>query len=273
MGVELVCNFTNELYHYGVKGMKWGVRRTPEQLGHKKRSNRPYRSPKKTMVEKSIRKKQMLAEEILGRSLTKSQVAPRNRDSGKTSLKKGSRVQHITGVTFDSIKPGQLYVTADKKDNAGYQAFLSMNLKSKGFTPATVIADLKTDLKAPSSKDQYNIFKKFLKNNEKLVKEDVAVFLKEKGKKDSVPDNPKDLYEHFMNSVERSSESQKRFYKMLKDSGYNAVLDEHDVTGSWMQGQKPLIIMDAMSTLGNVKVSELSNKDIERALDEWLKEN
>ena len=25
----------SELYHHGIKGMKWGVRRTPAQLGHK----------------------------------------------------------------------------------------------------------------------------------------------------------------------------------------------------------------------------------------------
>lgn len=30
----------NEIYHYGVKGMKWGVRRTPEQ-GHKLKYTSP----------------------------------------------------------------------------------------------------------------------------------------------------------------------------------------------------------------------------------------
>lgn len=29
----------NELYHYGVLGMHWGVRRTPEQLGHRTKSS------------------------------------------------------------------------------------------------------------------------------------------------------------------------------------------------------------------------------------------
>lgn len=26
--------YSRQLYHHGIKGQKWGVRRTPEQLGH-----------------------------------------------------------------------------------------------------------------------------------------------------------------------------------------------------------------------------------------------
>lgn len=36
IGRALVKRYFSELKHYGVKGMKWGVRRTPEQLGHKR---------------------------------------------------------------------------------------------------------------------------------------------------------------------------------------------------------------------------------------------
>lgn len=36
IGRAWVKRYFSELKHYGIKGMKWGVRRTPEQLGHKR---------------------------------------------------------------------------------------------------------------------------------------------------------------------------------------------------------------------------------------------
>lgn len=35
-----VSKSSNEFAHYGVKGMKWGVRRTPEQLGHERKARK-----------------------------------------------------------------------------------------------------------------------------------------------------------------------------------------------------------------------------------------
>lgn len=41
---------TQELWHYGVKGMKWGIRRTPAQLGHKPYTDKPERVKISTSV-------------------------------------------------------------------------------------------------------------------------------------------------------------------------------------------------------------------------------
>lgn len=40
----------NELYHHGIKGMKWGIRRTPAQLGH--RPAKPTTSQRKSEMKK-----------------------------------------------------------------------------------------------------------------------------------------------------------------------------------------------------------------------------
>ena len=53
-----MASTNRELYHYGVKGMKWGVRRTPEQLGHKKKTlDKSVKSDriKSTVVQDAIR--------------------------------------------------------------------------------------------------------------------------------------------------------------------------------------------------------------------------
>lgn len=47
---------TNDLYHHGVKGMKWGVRRTPQQLGHDIRKRRAQKKAEQEAYKKKMRK-------------------------------------------------------------------------------------------------------------------------------------------------------------------------------------------------------------------------
>lgn len=190
-------------------------------------------------------------------------------------MKKGERVQHITGVNFGDIRDGQLYVTAEEYDNHLYEAFLSSNLLSKGWNPSKVSIELKQDLIAPSSNQQRDVFNQFREVKEKMLQNDLNLWNQKKGREsvDINEMNDDKVYDVFMNSLEMTSSSQKNFYGMLKRLGFNAVLDEHDVTGSWMQGKKPLIIMDALSTLGDVKIEELTVPKMQEAFEKWFEMN
>lgn len=257
------------IIHYGVKRRSgrypWGS------------GNRPYQSLS-PMEQKGVRKKQELAEEVLGRKLTTGQAKTKNQDDNRPiQMKKGESVQHITGIDFGKVRSGQLYVTATDYDNALYESFLSMNLLKKGWNPAKVALTLKEDLNVPTSSKQKQVFSDMLKTDRKTVLSDIRDWLKSKGKDAKILNDAQNdseaLYDLFMNSVEKPSNSQSNFYKRLRAEGYNGVLDDHDITGSWMQGRKPIILMDALNTVGDIKITDISKQDMIESLNKWLKMN
>lgn len=85
----------NSLYHHGVKGMKWGVRRTPAQLGHKTTSSKKkkivrevkvHEDHKKAHSKKSIKE---MSDQELRERLNRLQMEQNYRKLDTNTVKKG----------------------------------------------------------------------------------------------------------------------------------------------------------------------------------------
>lgn len=222
----------NSIYlaHHGVKGMKWGIRKADKRKQGRSR-------------------KKLIVNEQLGlRRSANSFVAKNNHDKTAVNyFKAGSTVTHITPKNFKALKPGQdLYVSADPYDKVTYRTFLSLMLKHKGYGDKgikEVRFVLKNDLKAPSINEQEQIFKRTFPNNRN--------------------------YDAFIKSLDTPSKDKTIFYNALKREGYNAIVDTHDIDNSWMQAKRPLIVMDALNNLGDMKIKTLTNDDLQKSLKEW----
>lgn len=127
-----------------------------------------------------------------------------------------------------------------------------------------------------------NIFSDMVKENKDQIVNDLLTWLVHKRKIDSIDDGIqrykdkplRELYMDFNNSLEFATPSSKKFYAILKSEGYNAVIDEHDKYGSWMQAEKPIIIMDALSTIGEFKIEDISSSDkLLSALEDYMQIN
>lgn len=124
----------SELYHYGVKGMKWGVRRTPVQLGHKtkakkqssdlkeKKQRRSDLKKRRTMsTEELTRKIERLKKEKQFKDLVESDIAP-----GRTAVKnflKSSGGRVLTNAAIGALAYAGYAVVSgnvDPKQAAGY---------------------------------------------------------------------------------------------------------------------------------------------------------
>lgn len=91
---------SDELYHYGIKGMKWGIRRTPEQLGHRTKTSAKVASAAKSAGSAVVRgaKKagSAVATSVKNRRAAKKQKKAEEREVERTKKLKKKKVSDMT---------------------------------------------------------------------------------------------------------------------------------------------------------------------------------
>lgn len=79
-----------ELLHYGILGMKWGVRRTPEQLARAR--GKPASSSSKSDTKKTTKKKASeMSDEELNKAVRRLQLEKQYRDLNPETVSRGKK--------------------------------------------------------------------------------------------------------------------------------------------------------------------------------------
>lgn len=271
-------NNTSELYHYGVPGMRWGVRRfqkengSPTDRGHKRYSDdTSHKGPKKEKSKHRLRleseyrqngltkeqaqdaaAKRIRTEKILAASAAMTVTAAaayyaHNKHKAKIDqvIKAGESLQRIEMQDTGGKLHDVFYASKGNHDNKRYAGMLGMTRQKQAGKAYIMKLEATKDVKVASRDKAAKAFVDLYKNDKSFknaMKEDGIAVLNESDK------GLKKLYEAFNRNLvyakEQPGGSGNMFYNKLKSMGYGAIQDINDMKYSGYNAKNPLIVFD-----------------------------
>ena len=237
----------NELAHFGVMGMKWGVRKNQPSTRQLKLETKYIAQglSKDQASEKASRRirteKVMIA--IGAITLASAAVVVARNQYAKnwtdTTIQTGSILKRMA-QNPDGDLSVKTFVSFLPQDNAHYEKLRYGDSKMYQVSLKTV-----NQIVAPSHHKVNQVWTKVVKENANYIKEDPNI----RQFANTIFSKDPEIARSSIGVIPRNSLLWDKFSSELKKSGYNAVIDYTDFGGT----QKPMILLDAMRDVLNIE--------------------